>query len=133
MDWWSIPLAQRGPGSGYIMKTQMGQAWVGIVIRISCIRTAIVRAMLPVTGNTRVIGGKRPVDLAKRELNLVMDFQKNPEQYQYRPGLPDQPGRNRGYRVIWPASSGLSGGSKPVDQQARAPISVMRAASHSSE
>jgi hypothetical protein len=60
-----------------------------------------------------------------------MDFQKNPEQYQDRPSLPDQPGRNRGYRVIWPASSGLSGGSKPVDQQARAPISVMRDASQS--
>ncbi len=96
-----------GTGSGNVMKTQMGQAWVGIGIRISCIRTAIVRAMPPVTRNTRVIGGKRPVYLAKPELKLVMDFQKNPEQYQYRPGLADQSGLNRGYRVIWPASSAV--------------------------
>lgn len=69
-------MAQRGPGSDYIMKTQMGQAWVGIVIRISCIRTAIVRAMLPVTRNTRVIGGKRPVDLAKPEVKAGHGFPK---------------------------------------------------------
>ena len=37
-----------------------------------------------------------------------MDYQKNPHQYQDRTGLPDQSGRNRGYRVNWPASSVLS-------------------------
>jgi hypothetical protein len=75
--------------------------------------------MPPVTRNTRVIGGKRPVYLAKPELKLVMDFQKNPEQYQYRPGLADQSGRNRGYRIIWPVSSALSGGSNPVELSGR--------------
>ncbi len=65
-----------GTGSGNVMKTQMGQAWVGIVIRISCIRTAIVRAMLPVTGNTSDIGGKRPVDLAKPEVKAGHGFPK---------------------------------------------------------